>query len=488
MKYLPYFILILFLTVWSACENMAFIEEVPESDYLLADVNEDVLEGLVIGTYEPLSRSRGRLWESIFGTAVELMGEYGLSVTASFNLFANYDFNGVSQNDLSAMWSTFYEAIGRANFLIQSVEDNNTLAEEVKNKAIAEASFVRAIVYYQLVRSWGSVPLRLEPVTNADRIGQPLAQVSEIYAQIIADLKFAEQHLPVSVPAAQAGRATQGAAKTFLADVYLTLGDYQNARSKAQEVINGKATFGYDLEPSLEVLYSATSPTNSEDIFSIKFAQIRAQGSFLPAYAHDDRAKAAGLAARGLRRLTTFETVPLIQNWDQQDLRRSWNLYNTVTIGGATLPANIPLEGDYLFGKYRDPDAPEETAAGNDFYLYRYADVLLIFAEAENQVNGPSPEAYEAINQVRRRGYGVDIQTANALADLPMGLSKDEFDDLVFRERGYEFFFECKRWFDLKRTGRWEAFATASTIKAAPSQGEYWPIPNVELANNPDVN
>lgn len=467
---------------------MAFIAESPESDYLLTDVNEDVLEGLVIGTYEPLSRSRGRLWESIFGTAVELMGEYALSVTGSFNVFATYDFDAVRQTDLSAMWQTFYEAIGRANFLIESVESNNTLSDAVKNKAIAEASFVRAVCYYQLVRSWGEVPLRIEPVTDADQIGQPLAEINEVYAQIIADLQFAEQHLPTTVSAAQAGRATQGAAKTFLADVYLTMQDYQNARAKAQEVMTNKATYGYDLEPALEVLYSATAPTNAEDVFSIKFAQVRAQGSFLPAYAHDDRAKAAGLAARGLRRLSTYESVPLIQGWDEQDLRRSWNLYSTVTINGEELPANVPLEGDYLFGKYKDPDAPEETAAGNDFYLYRYADVLLIFAEADNQLNGPSPEAYEAINQVRRRGYGVDINTASALADLPQGLSKEEFDELVFRERGYEFFFECKRWFDLKRTGRWEAFAAASTIKSAPTQGAYWPIPNVEIANNPDIN
>ena len=477
------FILILLVLSTTACEDMVFIEEIPRSDYALTDVNEEVLEGLVIGTYEPLARSRGRLWESIYGTTVELMGEYALSVSGSFNDFAIYEFDNLSQGFLSNMWTTFYEAIGRANFLIATAEESTTLDGAVKNQAMAEAQFVRALVYYQLVRTWGEVPLRLVPVSNANETGEPLASIASIYDQIVADLQFAENHLPPTVPETQAGRATRGAAMTMLADVYLTREEYTLARDKALEIMNSSTEVGYALEPSLEVLYSPTAPTNPEDIFSIKFTQARAQGSFLPAYAHDDRAKAAGLSARGLRRLATYETVPLIQGWDQQDLRRSWNLYDSVTIDGERLAANVPLEGDYLFGKYRDPNASEETAAGNDFYLYRYADVLLIFAEAENLLNGPTAAAYQALNQVRRRGYGVDVGTANAVADAPIGLSPDEFDAFILRERGYEFFFECKRYFDLKRKNQLVEIVSQSGIKPTPTQ-EYWPIPDVERANN----
>ncbi|MEL7120269.1 MAG: RagB/SusD family nutrient uptake outer membrane protein [Bacteroidota bacterium] len=487
MKNLKYLILFAFVfMVWN-CEEMVFIEEMPESDYLLSGVNAETLEGLILGTYEPLARSRGRLWESHYGSYLELMGEYTLSRNGGFNRFATYNFDAVEPNIVNA-WTTFYEAIGRANFLIQSVEENTNLSADVRDRAIAEGRFIRALVYYQLVRAWGEVPLRLAPVSNTDEIGQPLASIDEIYAQIIADLQFAENALPETVPAANVGRATKGAAITMLADVYLTLGDYQNAHSKALEVINNKDAFGYGLEPSFDVLYSATSPTNPEDVFSIKFAQIRAQGNFLTAYAHDARAAAAGLAARGLRFYSVFENVPLIRDWDTQDLRRELNLYDTITIDGECVPAEIPLDGDYFLGKYIDPDAPEETAAGNDFYIYRYADVLLIFAETENQLNGPTTGAYDAINQVRRRGYGVDINTPSELADLPQDLSQTEFDDLIFQERGYEFFFECKRWFDMKRTDRWERIADESPIKPVPTQGEFWPIPNVEIANNPDIN
>lgn len=478
----------LFFAAWliTGCEKLDLIVEKPKSDYLLAGVNQEVLEGLVVGVYEPMSRSRGRLWESYFSSFQELMAEYAWSSNSTFQPFSGYRFNILDQTYMREMWTTFYGAIGRANFLIQALEEgSNTLPATVLNQAKAEAQFVRAICYYNIVRTWGKVPMRLKPVANADQSAQPLSEITAIYAQIVADFKFAEQYLPNTVAASKAGRATKGAAITALADVYLTMKDYTNARAKAKEVLDNSKTYGYELEPSLSTIYSPSAPTNKEEVFAIKFAQIRAQGNFLTAYAHDDRALAADLAARGLGRFHTKKTVPLIRDWDTKDTRRSFNLYDTIVINGVKLRANLPANADYFFGKYKDPDAAEETAAGNDFYLYRYADVFLIFAESDNQLNGPTTEGYEAINKVRRRGYGVAISTPNAVADLPAGLSKTDLDDLIFRERGYEFFFECKRWYDLKRTGRWEKLVKESGIKTFPGLGDYWPIPDVELANNP---
>jgi starch-binding outer membrane protein, SusD/RagB family len=115
----------------------------------------------------------------------------------------------------------------------------------------------------------------------------------------------------------------------------------------------------------------------------------------------------------------------------------------------------------------------------------------LIFAEAENKVNGPTAAAYDAINQVRRRAYGVPTNTPNVTADLTAGLGQSAFDDMVFRERGYEFIGEDKRWFDMVRTNR-----VAQTIngvnavikfparKPVPTQLVF-ALPDVELQNNP---
>lgn len=179
--------------------------------------------------------------------------------------------------------------------------------------------------------------------------------------------------------------------------------------------------------------------------------------------------------------------APLIRNWDRKDLRRSWNLIDSITINGVKIRANMIPDAAFMFGKYRDGAAPEETASGNDFYLYRFAEAYLIFAEAENQLNGPTDAAYDAVNQVRRRAYGVDLARASTVADFPTGLTKATFDDLIFQERGYEFMYECKRWWDMVRTGRADALAKAAG--KTPTGGSIarftYFIPDVELTNNP---
>ncbi len=149
---------------------------------------------------------------------------------------------------------------------------------------------------------------------------------------------------------------------------------------------------------------------------------------------------------------------------------------------------------DIRLGKYKDPDAPIDTGNGNDFYLYRFADILLIFAEADNKVNGPTVEAYTAINTVRRRAYGVSFDAPSLLADLPAGLSQTAFDDMVFRERGYEFIGEAKRWFDMVRTGRAAQLITEvrNVIKQPirkPTPSKFlFALPDVELQSNPLAN
>ena len=473
-------LIIAILVVSSGCKKQ--LEENPPARFAVTNLNASILNALVIGAYEPMVRSRGRLWESTLGWVVEGLGEYCRILSTNTNSnFANYNFTAYFDN-MAAPWTTFYETIGKCNLLLQTIESDQQMATADKQVAKGEALFIRSTCYYWLVRLWGKVPMRLTPIQSSNDVGLPLSSIEAIYAQIIKDLQFAETVLPVKVSPAQAGRATVGAAKATLADIYLTLKDYPNARTKAKELIDNKGVYGYDLVTDLSILYSPTAATNSEDVFSLKFAQISGYGSFLPAYSAEDRAKAAGLAARGLFFLGV-KKVPLVRDWDPRDKRRSFNLLDSVIISGVKVPAHLVDGYDYFFVKYQDPNAADEVGAGNDFYLFRYADALLIYAEAENQLNGPTAAAYDAINQVRRRGYGVPLASASAVADLPSGLSKLQFDDLIFRERGYEFFFENKRWFDMQRTGRAADLAVAAG-KTAPAT-RYLIIPSVEVSNNP---
>ena len=486
-----YFILITLVLVTisnTGCDKA--LEEKPKATISLGELSPVLLDQTIIGVYEPMTRSRGRLWESTVGLGFELMSEYADGGPSQVS-WSNYNNIMTNPNALAQSWTTLYEAIGRANLLIANLDVNTTLPANVKNAAYGECYFVRGVCYYFAVRVWGKVPLRLKPILNSNDVGLALSDITVIYDQIIKDLKFAEGVLPATVAAAP-GRATSGAAKTALADVYLTMGDYQNARDKVKEVMDNKATYGYDLEASLATVYSPTLATNKEDIFSLKFSQVLDRGAFMASYWADSKAKAAGYSVSGNKFGGIMSQAPLISGWDNNDLRKKFSLYNTYVINGVVTNAEIePGIYDLRMGKYKDPNAPIDTGNGNDFYFYRFADVLLIFAEAENKINGANAAAYGAINQVRRRAFGLPTNIPNATADLPAGFTQTQFDDMVFRERGYEFIGEDKRWFDMVRTGR--AVQVISAARAAipsptrkPTPTKFlFALPDVELQNNP---
>jgi hypothetical protein len=484
------FYILLAISVVSGCKKL--LEEEPKATATLGELDPTTLDQTVIGVYEPLTRSRGRLWESTVGLGLELMSEYADGGSSQLN-WSNYNNLMNLPNNFAQSWTTLYEAIGRANNLLSNLNKNTTLTDAVKKKAYGEAYFVRGYCYYFAVRVWGKVPLRMAPIVNASDVALALSPVNVIYDSVINDLKRAELNLPNTTTAP--GRATAGAAKTALADVYLTLGQYQNARDKAKEVMDNKATYGYDLEPSLATVYSPTLATNKEDVFSLKFSQIVDRGAFMASYWADSKAKAAGYSVSGNKFGGIISIAPLIKDWDVNDLRKSFSTYDKYVINGVVTAAEVEKDiYELRMGKYKDPDAPIDTGNGNDFYLYRFADVLLIFAEAENKVNGPTAAAYNAINQVRRRGYGEPINTTSVKADLPAGLSQTAFDDYVFRERGYEFIGEDKRWFDMVRTNRValmingvNAVIKFPTRKPVPTK-LLFALPDVELQNNPLAN
>lgn len=472
----------------TGCDKL--LEEKPKAMINLGELDSVLLEQTIIGVYEPLTRSRGRLWESRLGLALELMSEYA-DGGPSQKSYSDYSNLMNYPNSIAESWVTIYEAVGKANLLIASLDNNKSLSDGMKTRASGEACFIRALCYYNIVRIWGKAPLRLKPITNSNEVALPLSDESEIYQAVINDLIRAEGSLPATVPQAQAGRATSGAAKVMLADVYLTIHDYARARDKAKEVMDNKAVYGYDLEPGLATLYSPTLATNREDVFSLKFSQVVGGGSFWASYWADARAKAAGYSVSGNKFGGIISKAPLIAGWDDRDLRKQFCLYSTYVINGVVTNAEVDCPNyDLRMGKYRDPDAPADTGNGNDFYFYRYADVLLIYAEAENLLDGPD-KAYQAINQVRRRAYGVDINRSGSIADLPKGLSKTQFDELVLRERGYEFIGEDKRWFDLVRKNKVNELisqvrAVISTPSRKPTPTRYvFGIPDVETENNP---
>ena len=167
----------------------------------------------------------------------------------------------------------------------------------------------------------------------------------------------------------------------------------------------------------------------------------------------------------------------VIKNWDKNDLRYTYGWYAW----------NIGLGANSILNKkYSDPLAINANGAGNDFPLYRYADVLLLYAEADCRASGsPAADAMEKLNMIHRRAYGKNPVSPDASVDFKLSdYNKDTFVDLVLKERGYETQFEAKRWLDLKRTGKVKEIIKAATGKDVADKHLLWPIPVSELNYN----
>ena len=388
----------------------------------------------------------------------------------------NFSWNSVTFQRHELIWTAIYSSINRANIVIQNAPLVPAVDAAVRDQIIGEARFIRALGYFHLVRLWGAVPLRLEPELEDFAIGR--TPVNEVYDQIIEDLQFGEVNLPVSYPASQVGRVTRWAAKTLLADVYLTLERWDEAAAKAKEVIDSNVYSLVRIATSDDFqtkIFGPDIPTHSEDIFSIKYSVELHNDSWIRFFHRPGPGYAFGGPHAIVGNLDSFIGQGDWQDETSPDLRRNHSLYSGAD--KAYLDANIKM----LFRKFRGTT----TNVSNDTPILRYAEVLLIFAEAESQANGgPTAAAYDAVNQVRRRAFGQDPAVAYPAADIPAGLSAQEFRDAVIMERAKELLVEGKRWYDLLRTGTAIEVSKAAGFSAIEEKHLKWVIPASEIDNN----
>jgi hypothetical protein len=386
---------------------------------------------------------------------------------------------GISRTD--AAWRSFFQAINSANMCLKYIPLIE-MDEIEKNALLAEARFLRAWCYRNLVWSWGGVPIRSTPTESADQVGGKRASVSEVNDFIIADLQFAETNLPATPKLS--GKPTRWAAKTMLADIYLTNEKWNEARDKANEVI---VSASYSLVPvkvagDFELIFGPTALTSTEDIFSIKYT--RTVGSQIAQqYSSSNSAYSSG----GYGSFYGLPTYPLLRDWDKLDLRYQFNIYTSYPNKSGVIVQNPPST-PLLFGKFKDPGfAPSH---GNDYPIYRFADALLIYAEAANQASatGPTALALERLNMVHRRAYGQN-PTSPFAGDFTLATAPTQtaFRELVLRERAYEFLCEGKRWFDLLRTKSVKPVIKAAKGIDVPDNFLLFAIPKNEIDNNPDI-
>lgn len=482
MKRIYLFLLVLTTIQWSCSK----LDEVPQS-FLVADQfyrNEGEAVAAVTAVYRKLYESGQSIYNSLFQIGVEMAtDDYEAGPRArNAHVRAISGLTHDPSNDrMQELWRQSYNAINAANIAIEKIAAINAgnISEPVRQRLINEAKFLRALNYFNLVRWFGGVPVitKETPSLSQDALYVAKATEEEVYNQIIEDLKSAEQ-LPnwKSYATADAGRASSGAAKSLLAKVYLTQKNWTAAVQKSKEVIDSE---GYDLFPEFSDVFAVAKKNGIEHIFSAQFL-----GN-------------AGYQGNSLASRSAPADIPGI-NGDYADaLHWEGGLYQSFAANDARRAVTFvsqmvsPVDGKLYtlsrpqFHKYYD-----ESVVGNqgqsskNLPIIRYAEVLLIYAEALNEQNGgPTGEAYQAIDKVRTRAR---IGTLQSVAP---SLNQAQFRDSVFQERRKELVFEYQRWFDLARRG---ADYYVSTLKAAGKTQAaprhiHFPTPQRELDLNPKL-
>lgn len=370
-----------------------------------------------------------------------------------------------SNPNFDDFYTNHYLLIDRANRVIKNVP-GIAMDAKVKAQIIGEAKFLRALAYFNLVQAFGDVPLVTTPTADVVHVAIKRSAAADVYVQIITDLTDAEgAGLPVKYTAAgQVGRATIGAVESILAKVYLTNKDYPNAASTAKKVIESKA---YTLFPDYKNIFLPENKNGQEHIFSAQYSCLKtAYGSpFAEAFAifFSYPVNQGG---------GTFQAdSAYVDSYLPGDYRKQVTII-TQKVNPATGALVTSRTGPSV-DKYWDPSPCGEFTARNNFMIIRYADVLLIYAEALNEISGPTADAYDAINQVRARA-----RNGNSAAnpqDLS-GLTQEQFRDAVLQERGWELCYEGHRRWDLLRTGKYLSVLQAAGIPVS-SKNLLYPIP-----------
>ncbi|MEM9830264.1 MAG: RagB/SusD family nutrient uptake outer membrane protein [Bacteroidota bacterium] len=473
-------LVIITLSVLSGCGEEV-LEEKPRN-FLSQDAVFSTPEGVMAATngiYRPFHDNNLYGWW-LLGN-VEFFSDY-IYGRGSQSPASRYELGSTGINRIGNIWRGGYEVINRANLVISQLESQDIPGVDVslKNRLQGEARFLRALSYFHLVRLFGDLPLRLEPETQDFAIER--SPVSAVYDQIIADLEFGEQNLPSSYPAAELGRATRWAATSLLSKVLLTLERWPEAAATAKEVIESGefSLMEVTVPEDFQQIFGPDVTTHSEEIFSLKHARIPGLG-FGPIWLMHRAGSGYSIGGNAHAWFGNMESWlgDWVQQLDGPDLRPNDWLYNG-EFDEQFLSEEIPM----LFKKFRDI---ESDPAGNDYPIIRYTEVVLIFAEADAMANGgPTAEAYEHLNMVRRRAYGQDISSPSPLADFPAGLSVQQFQDSLLLERAKEFVMEGKRWYDLLRTNQTLEVIRASGDGKSRIEERHlqWPIPAEEIDNN----
>lgn len=378
--------------------------------------------------------------------------------------------------DASLAYLDYYEGaylgILRANLMLERVPNIKMDAAE-RDAILGEARFVRALHYFNLVRLFGNVPLMLQSSISLDKaIDNPAVDKEQIYRVILEDLQFAERTLPTTYVASEVGRATRSAAKLLLAKMHLHRREFQQARDKSKEVMDSGL---HRLMADYRDVFDPAKENNAEHILSAQYKQMRVGAWF------ESILSPAGTTGCGFAQDLAGVSQKFFDEYPNTYRKEVSMMTNYTTTDGKQITFNRPFIKKFIaWGRENVCFSGE-----NNFPVLRYAEALLVFAEAENEVSGPNTAAYGAINQIRKRARTRPngVEDVAALPDLA-NLSKDAFRQAVLRERDMELCFEGHGFFDLVRTGRLVSENRAAGRPGVSDKNLIFPFPQRALDLN----
>ena len=353
-----------------------------------------------------------------------------------------------SNGILSSYWANFNNNVYRCNLLLDQIDGAN-FAENLKKQYKGEAMFIRALNYFNMYRIWGGVPATKHVVSAAEALKVARYSDEQMFDLIAGDLKeiVDNNYLPETYSSADMGRATSGAAKALLGKVYLTFHKWTEAKDILSQLI-GK----YQLVSPIAQVFNVDNKNNNEIIFAVHFnKEIEGEGHsywYNLTNASDD----------------TNQTSSLLNTFPTGDTRKDLITYVQVE-------KNVRL-----MNKFYDTKSPTFKTVGNDQILLRYADVLLMYAEALNEIQYDASDgslALKYLNAVRQRA-GISNLTVKQLP------TQEKFRKGILVERQREFPYEGQRWFDLVRMGFAKSVMAENGVEIKDYQ-LLFPIPQQEI-------
>ncbi|WP_254527600.1 MULTISPECIES: RagB/SusD family nutrient uptake outer membrane protein [unclassified Sphingobacterium] len=370
-------------------------------------------------------------------------------------------------------WNGPYRIVKNANFILKYLNDA-PLEEKKKNALIAESRFLRAYAFFNLVQLFGDIPLPLEVAKSYESLKLPRTPQAEVYSQILQDLQFAEDNLPEVEP--QIGRVNKFVATALLARVYLTMAGeplnkttyYKDALEKAKTVIGSKK---YSLVLDYAKVFQQLNYT-SETIWDKQYVAGRG-GNFI----HNNSSTANGYNP------SLVPSQNFIKSFPKGDRRSQWGIVENYKIGNQVLER--PFIRKFVDINLIDRGVlPSAASVSYSLPLIRLAEMYLIAAEAENEINGPQ-NAYSYINEIRKRAR-LDENDITHVPDL-VNLSKNQLREDIRNEWNWELYQEGFSWMIMKRTNSFDRIQKQRGSTLTLPIGNYnqtWPIPVEEIINN----